>query len=146
MDGRHSLPTIDTAKTQAKRLRAGLEDTGCSINHSKSLELLSTLYGYKDWNTLNAAINKDQQSCPFYFEQRITGQYLGHSFSGEIYGIRKLSTPGMYRVSVRFDEPIDVVASESFSNFRTHVNAVIGTDGRALDKTSDGKPVLVVEV
>ncbi len=146
MNGLHSLPSINTAKTQAKRLRAELEDIDCSINHSKSLELVATLYGYKDWNTLNAAINNGQEVSPFSFEQRVTGQYLGHVFSGEIFGIRRLSTPGMYRVSVRFDEPIDVVASDSFSNFRTHVNCVIGTDGRAKDKTSDGKPVLVIDV
>ena len=56
MNGSLPLPSIEALKGQAKRLRARLELDGITIGHGKSLELFARQYGYKDWNTLHAAV------------------------------------------------------------------------------------------
>ncbi len=50
-----TLPSLDTLKTQARRLRAELTKSGTAIGHSAALELLAKQQGFKDWNTLHAA-------------------------------------------------------------------------------------------
>ena len=58
-----SLPSIDRLKTQAKRLRANLAKSGTDIAHGKALELLAHQHGFKDWNTLHAAVGNGP-FCP----------------------------------------------------------------------------------
>ena len=49
-------------------------------------------------------------------------------------------------MTLHFDEPVDVVTFDSFSNFRTRVSKVVGPDGRSFDVTSDGVPHLVIDL
>lgn len=51
-----SLPSLSALKTQAKQLRVALEKRGETISHSQTLELIAQQQGYRDWNTLYAAV------------------------------------------------------------------------------------------
>lgn len=133
------LPGINALKQQAKRLRAELEAGGNAISHSHSLELLAHQYGFKDWNTLYAKLGNRLPACPVWPGQRVRGEYLGRPFDGEVTGVQQMATPGRYRVTFEFDEPVDVVTFDSFSNFRKRVSCYIDKDGRTAEKTSNGR-------
>lgn len=138
----HSLPTIEAAKAQAKRLRATLAADGTSVGHSRSLEMLAHQYGYKDWNTLHAAIGNRPPPSPLAIGQRVRGRYLSQPFEGEVIGVLALATEGRYRVTLQFDEPVDVVTFDSFSAYRGRVTCTIDRTGKTAEKTSDGRPHL----
>jgi len=98
-------------------------------------------WGARDWNTLCA-----QASAPAHGwtpGDRVSGQYLGQPFKG-IVKATKLSGSGMWSLTLRFDTAVDVVTSPQFSNLRTQVNAVVGSNGISPRKTSDGQPHLVL--
>jgi hypothetical protein len=142
MNGSSLLPSLETLKTQAKRLRVDLDAGGQKIGHGRSLELLAHQHGYKDWNTFHAAIDNQTPSCPVMVGQRVRGAYLGQLFQGVVTGIQSLTHADRFRVTLSFDEPVDVVTFESFSNFRSRVSCVIDRDGETLEKTSNGQPQL----
>jgi hypothetical protein len=135
------LPSLDELKTQAKRLRASLEQDGDFITHSESLELIAHQYGFRDWNTIHAAIGNRPPRPRLQVGARVAGRYLGQSFKAEVIGVETLS-PGRMRVTLDFDDPVDVVAFESFSAFRRRVSCVVGGDGRTVERTSNGRPQL----
>ncbi|OAP37763.1 hypothetical protein AU381_13375 [Sinorhizobium glycinis] len=144
--GSRTLPSLDTLKAQAKRLRARLAAGGEQIGHSKSLELIAAQYGYRDWNTLYAAAGNRPPFNPWMLGARVRGQYLGQAFEGEILSAQALTAqPGRYRLTFKFDEPVDVVTFESFSAFRQRVTATIDESGRTIEKTSNGRPHLELE-
>ncbi|WP_428407745.1 glyoxalase superfamily protein [Hyphococcus sp.] len=138
------LPSLDALKQQAKRLRAGLDEDGDFITHSESLELVAKQYGFRDWNTLYAAVGNRPPLKRFQLGSRVKGRYLGQFFTGEIIAIRSMP-PDHLRVVLQFDEPVDVVTFESFSAYRSRISAVIGPEGVTLEKTSDGQPQLRME-
>ena len=135
-----SLPEL---KSQAKSLRVALAETGQAVTHSQSLELLAKQHGFRDWNTLHA---KCGNAAPAVFTvgQRLSGRYLGQRFQGEILGVRAVGDT-RYRLTIRFDRPVDVVTFEGMSNFRSQVQAVVNADGVTAEKTSDGQPHLRIE-
>ena len=45
-----------------------------------------------------------------------------------------------YTVTVKFDQPVDVVTSELFSAFRQRVTATVDLHGVSPARTSDGEP------
>ena len=141
MNGSTQLPSIDELKTQAKRLRARLGEDGHEVGHSKALELIAQQYGYRDWNTLHAAVG-NRERPPVTLGARVAGRYLGQSFAGEVIAVADLNGSGRYRVTLQFDEPVDVVTFDSFSAFRRRVTCTIGRDGRTAEKTSNGRPHL----
>lgn len=55
------MPTIEQAKTMAKRLRSALAAREVNLPHSTALELIAAQLGYDDWNT--AAANLDQETA-----------------------------------------------------------------------------------
>lgn len=135
------MPSLDTVKDQAKRLRARMKDEGTDINHSKALELVAAQYGFRDWNTLAAKAGNRPPLNPWMLGSRVSGHYLGQPFSAEIISVQSMSAaPGRYRMTFKFDEAVDVVTFESFSAFRHRVTCTIGEDGRTVEKTSDGRP------
>lgn len=141
-----SLPTIEALKGQAKRLRVALEADGQQVGHSKALELLARQNGYRDWNTLHAAVGNQRLQNPLTVGERVRGTYLGQAFEGEVTGLSTLSKPGRFRVTLEFDDAVDVVAFDSFSNFRKRVSCVIDRTGVTIEKTSDGRPQLQVHL
>ncbi|MDP2740970.1 MAG: glyoxalase superfamily protein [Pseudorhodobacter sp.] len=135
-------PSMDAAKAQAKALRAGLAADGREIGHGKALDLVARSHGYKDWNTLHAAIGNAPRP-PVAVGQIVEGRYLKQPFLGEVTGLTALSS-GRWQVVLEFDQPVDVVTFDSFSNFRSRVTKVVGSDGVSLETTSDGVPHLVL--
>ena len=136
--------SVETVKSQAKTLRATLADAGHAISHSQSLELLAKQHGHRDWNTFVADIG-NRPAVPWSVGDRVTGQYLGRDFSGELIGLREFGDARRFRVTIRFDTPVDVVAFESFSNLRRQISAIVDHAGRTAEKTSDGVPHLVLK-
>jgi len=135
------IPSTDVLKSQAKRLRADLASQGKAVSHAATLEMVAHQWGARDWNTLCA-----QASAPAHGwtpGDRVSGHYLGQPFKG-IVKAAKLSGSGMWSLTLRFDEAVDVVTSPLFSNLRRQVNAVVGANGISPRRTSDGKPHLVL--
>lgn len=77
-------------------------------------------------------------------ETRLAGRYLGQPFAGSVRDVQPAGA-GAVRVTVQFDEPVDVVRFESFSSFRRRVTCELGRDGTSPARTSDGVPHMVVE-
>lgn len=141
MNGSTPLPSLEDLKAHAKRLRVALEADGQSVGHGRSLELLAHQYGYRNWNTLHAALGNRPPASPVTVGARVGGRYLGQAFTGEVIGVQTLS-PGRYRVTLDFDEPVDVVTFDSFSAYRRRISCVIDGDGMTAEKTSNGIPHL----
>jgi len=137
------LPSLEGLKEQAKRLRAALGSEGQAINHAKALELIASQYGFRDWNTLHAAVGNRPPLNPWMLGSKVRGFYLGQPFEAEILGVQSMvSQPGRYRLTLHFSEPVDVVTFESFSAFRQRVHCTIDETGRTIEKTSNGRPQL----
>lgn len=137
------LPSLDTLKDQARRLRTELSKEGRTISHSRSLELLAAQFGYRDWNTLHAAVGNRPAFNPYMLGARVNGYYLGQAFTGSLLGVQSLGgDPERYRLTLHFDDPVDVVTFDSFSAFRQRVHCNVDTTGRTTEKTSNGRPQL----
>ena len=139
-----AIPSLDALKQQAKRLRAGLDEDGDFLTHSESLELVAKQYGFRDWNTLHAAIGNRPPIKRFQLGSRVKGRYLGQDFTGEIIAIRSMP-PDHLRVVLKFDEPVDVVTFDSFSAYRSRVSVTVNREGFTAEKISNGAPQLVME-
>ena len=57
--------------------------------------------------------------------KRFAGSYLGHAVTGLIRSVTATPTPGVFRVEVHLDEPVDVVESKRFTGFRQRIAARI---------------------
>ena len=80
MTNSNNIAPISELKSQAKRLRSRLQDTGSQISHSQSLELIAHQNGARDWNTLRAQVG-NRPVLPKVGDH-VTGRYLGQSFAG----------------------------------------------------------------
>ena len=49
------------------------------------------------------------------------------------------------RVTIRFDEPVDVVTFDSFSSFRQRVSCTLNKDFTTTERTSNGQPNMRLE-
>lgn len=138
--------TIDDYKNQARRLRRAMAENGADIAHSRALELVAKSHGQRDWNTLAALAGAEETDAPLAFgvDRRVRGTYLGQSFEGRVVSLTRLPTGGLYRISVKFDRPVDVVTFESFSALRHRADAVIDAGGVSPRRTSNGLPQMVV--
>ena len=135
------LPPLAALKAQAKRLRKSLEAEGNFLTHSEPLELVASQYGYRDWNTLHAAAG-NRPAEPLFVGAKVSGTYLGQTFTGEVKSLSRLNDGARYRLTLDLDEAVDVVTFESFSAFRKRINGTINRDGRSASKTSNGRPHL----
>lgn len=135
-----NTPSIVSLKQQAKRLRAKLAQDGVSIGHSKALELIAAQHGARDWNTLHAAAGNRNSAIPVNVGHPVAGTYLGQEFIGEVIGLNRLSSSGMYRITILFDTPVDVVTFDSFSAYRQRVTCTLDANGVSAERTSNGEP------
>lgn len=131
------LPFLSELKASAKTLR---QTQG--ISHSRALEEIAKQYCFRDWNTLVASAGPQP---PVRVGQSVSGHYLSVPFSGRVLWIER-SEAGLFRVNIHFDELIDVVPFESFSNIKNRVSKVVDEKGVSVDQTSDGKPHLVLKL
>ena len=140
----NDLPSLAEAKRQAKWLREQTGSEGAGIGHSRALELVAKSYGYRDWNTFHAVI-RDRPPKGFVPGERVRGYYLGQPFAATVIDV-EVRAPGWYRLSLEADQAIDVVAFDSFSNFRKRISGTVGPEGKSRERTSDGRPHLEVDV
>jgi hypothetical protein len=137
------IPHIDALKQEAKSLRAEQAHDGTAISHSKSLELVAHHHGYRDWNTVRAA-SENQSSpaslaiCPVAAGDRTSGLYLGQPFAATVLNMSPLESGDLFRITMHFDEPVDVVTHDSFSSLRQRVSGNIDRFGKSREKTSNG--------
>lgn len=136
------LTTTDL-KTEARRYRAAQLDAGRPISHAQSLEMVARFHGFRDWNTASGVLPVTRGPA-FTVSQRIRGTYLKQPFEGTIISVTSLGAGDMFRLTVQFDEPVDVVAFDSFSAFRQRVQATVNRDGISPNRTSDGEPHMVI--
>jgi hypothetical protein len=142
MNASHTLPTLDVLKDQARRLRKSLDTADRPVSHGAALELIAGQYGYRDWNTLHAAVPATKAGPPVAVGQSVGGAYLGQRFTGKVTGLQALSGGRHFRATIVFDSPVDVVTFDSFSALRRRVTLTIDETGRTREKTSDGRPHL----
>ncbi|MDO3432419.1 glyoxalase superfamily protein [Rhizobium sp. CBN3] len=142
-----TYPGIEELKAQAKRLRQAMNDRGTALTHSAALEMIARQHGVRDWNTLAALAAKPNAAAktPLFVGAHIRGRYLNQPFTGEIISLSALPG-GLHRITIHFDEALDVVTFESFSAFRRRVTAQIDGDGVSPRKTSNGVPHLVLDL
>lgn len=131
-------------KQIAKRLRTALAEGGIDIGHSRALELVAKQFGARDWNTL-AAEKADNDSIPFSVGQRVTGTFNDKPAMGRVIGLSETIKPDLWRVTVKFDPPVDVVTSELFSSERRRITMIIGADGRSRRLTGTETGVMALK-
>ncbi len=132
---------ISEYKAQARQLRQDLAAQGLAISHAQALERVAQQQGARDWNTLRAR----GQARPLAVGDRVRGRYLGQVFAGHVHGLQHVPGAGQMRITLQFDQPVDVVRFASFSSLRQRVSATIDPDGRSPQRTSDGRPQLEVQ-
>ncbi len=142
------LPSLENLKQQAKRLRVELNGGphGNDISHSQALELLAHQFGYRDWNTLHAACGNQLPGPPVTLGARVSGHYLERPFVGEVVAIQALSHSDRFRVTINFDKPVDVIKFEGWSSHRKRVSSQIDRKGQSPQKTSNGAPLMVLDL
>jgi len=143
MTTEHDLPDIDALKDRARALRAEAAGKGETLSHAQALEALAHGLGYRDWNTLSAAA-RGVPRCPVSVGDRVAGRYLGQPFRGSVLNVTA-DGGARFRVTLHFDEPVDVVRFASFSSMRQRVSCRIDASGRSAERTSDGEPQMVLE-
>ncbi|MBZ9791739.1 hypothetical protein K9B32_16690 [Rhizobium sp. 3T7] len=142
-----AYPTIEELKSQAKRLRQAMEARGTAISHSAALELVAQQHGVRDWNTLSALATRPNEEpiAAISVGSLVRGRYLNQPFTGKILALSAYGG-GRHKITIHFDEPVDVVTFESFSAFRQRINAQIDGNGVSPRKTSNGVPQLVLDI
>lgn len=138
------LPSAAQAKDQAKRLRAKLAEDGAPVGHAKSLELVAHQHGFRDWNTMFAAIGNGPPKG-WAVGDRVSGTYLSQPFTGLVASISTIR-PGWFQVELHLDEAVDVVTSDGFTNFRSRLRGDVGPKGHSVEKTSDGQAHLQIDL
>ncbi len=144
MDGLSISLTLSRVKQQAQTLRQDLIANGIKLSHSRALECVSRIYGYKDWNTFRAKLPEDAAKQNLVAGDKISGVYLGQEITGELLELRPFGTQGFMRIVIGLDKPIDVAKSKAFSALRHRISAEISPQGRTIETTSDGQPHLTV--
>ncbi|KEJ87758.1 glyoxalase superfamily protein [Sulfitobacter donghicola] len=138
------LSSAAQAKAQAKRLRYKMAEDGAEIGHAKSLELVAHQHGFRDWNTMLAAIGNEPPKG-WAVGERVSRTYLSKPFTAKVVSILNMR-PGWFRLELQFDEAVDVVTSDGFSNFRSRIRGVIGPKGHSVERTNDGQAHLQIDL
>ncbi|MGB1235570.1 MAG: glyoxalase superfamily protein [Planktomarina sp.] len=129
MEHLYSVPDL---KLQANQLRA---DTP-ALSQTGAYEALAKSLGFRNWNTLRAS------AIDWSIGDRVRGRYLGQAFKGAIIGLHKRGPH--IALTLQFDQAVDVVTSEHFSNFRSRVTVPMRSKNHSAANTSDGTPHLVL--
>lgn len=138
------LPTLAAAKAEARSLREMRKDAGQPIGHGQALEIVAQAHGFRDWNTMAAALRGTGPEG-LQAGDRVRGRYLSQPFAATVLSA-EVSRSGWVRLVLDLDEAVDVVIFESFSNYRKRLRAEVGPAGHSHERTSDGVPHLILEV
>lgn len=134
----------EQAKARARELRAELARAGTPLSHSEALERVAAELGYRDWNTASARLSNEPEVA-FQVGDQVAGKYLKQPFAGRVLSVREIAGGSAFELTIRFDEAVDVVEFESFSNLRTQVTITVSAGGVSAFRTSDGAAHMVVE-
>ncbi|MEP0962152.1 MAG: glyoxalase superfamily protein [Roseobacter sp.] len=137
-------PSIQQAKNQAKQLRSQMAAKGTQISHAKSLELISNQHGFRDWNTMIAEMSREP-SQTWSIGDKVHGSYLSQPFSARVANVTEVK-PGWFKLELHFDDPVDVVAFDSFSNLRSRICGVVGPKGYSAERTGNGQAQLQIDL
>jgi hypothetical protein len=132
-------PTATSLKAEARLLREEHAKAGTPLSQGAALEAVAHQHGYRDWNTAVAAL-PERVATPAQVGQRVTGFYLGQPFKGMVLGVQLLADMQHYKVTVKFDEPVNVSPGFTFPNFRHRVMATVNLHGISPSRTSNGEP------
>lgn len=135
--------TTSDLKTEAREYRAAQLDAGRPISHAQSLEMVARFHGFRDWNTASGVLPLTRGPA-YAVSQRIEGTFLKQPFAGTIIGVASLGAGDLFKLTIQFDAPVDVVTFESFSAFRHRVDATVNRNGISPSRTSDGEPHMVI--
>ena len=129
----------ETLKAEARVLREVRANEGVAITHSQALEQTAKAHGYRDWNTAVASLPQPV-ACPVALGDHVSGTYLKQRFTGRVIATSIMPGESLYKITIEFDEPVDVVTFDSFSAFRKRVTARVDAYGVSPEATSDGQP------
>jgi len=140
-------------KTHAKRLRDDLAADGIAISHSKALELVARQNGARDWNTLAATrpataaetATPVDAAAPFSVGEAVDGTFNGNPAQGRVIGVSETIKPDLWRVTVAFNPPVDVVTSKLFTSERRRIEMIVGADGRSRRLTGTETGVMALK-
>ncbi len=143
------VPSLETAKQQAKSLRKYLDTQNIPISHSQCLEALACLYGQNSWNHLSGLLGKSIKDKPAIrlpgVEEKIRGVYLKKPFAGKVIKIESIAKGELRRYAIQLDEPMDVVESELFSNHRQRITAMVNLDGYSVTAKKERNNILQIQ-
>ena len=108
--------------------------------------MLAHQYGYKNWNVLHAACGNQPPGPPVTIGTQVAGRYLGQDFTGDVIAVAALGQSDQYRITVKFEKPVDVVRFEGWSAFRSRVSSQINSSGKSPQRTSDGAPIMQLDL
>ena len=142
--------TSSDYKSHAKRLRDALANDGITVSHGKALELVARQNGARDWNTLaaqgTASSSPDGRSgAPFTVGEAVEGTFNGNPAHGRVIGLSETIKPELWRITVKFDPPVDASTSQNFSVKRNRVEMVVGADGRSRRLTGTETGVMALK-
>ncbi|MEO1322397.1 MAG: glyoxalase superfamily protein [Pseudomonadota bacterium] len=126
------------AKARARQIKA---ESPTQMSLAAALEQVAQDMGFRDWNTASARLSNAPEAS-WQVGERVSGHYLKQAFTGRIHAVRELQGGAGYRLTLHFDEPVDVVEWESFSALRQRVSVSVSPEGVTWTKTGDGVPHL----
>ena len=62
------------------------------------------------------------------------------------FSVSEIGQGERYRVTVNFEEPVDVVQFEGWASFCRRVTSQISRSGKSPQRTSDGAPVMELDL
>ena len=133
------LPTKAQIKQNARTLRARRMAAGHPMRHAQALERISRKLGYRDWNTLSAAITTIRDRSCLPERDSVQGRYMGHPFDARILKVG-VDAEGRTRLVLRLQTAIDVVEHGSFTALRQQIACNVDETGRSQEVLSDGTP------
>ena len=135
--------SIQTLKSEAKALRVERSGIGGAMSHAQALEAVARAHGFRDWNTARASL-PDRALAPFQVGQHVHGTYLEQPFEGTLIGVQLLGDQQHFKITVNFDEPVNVTPTFMFAAYRHRVVATVDTQGVSPALRGNGKPQMVV--
>ena len=135
--------SIQTLKSEAKALRVERSGTGEAVSHAQALEAVARAHGFRDWNTARASL-PDRALAPFQVGQHVHGTYLEQPFEGTLIGVQLLGGQQHFKITVNFDQPVNVTPTFMFAAYRHRVVATVDAKGVSPALRGNGKPQMVV--
>ena len=138
------IQSVQTLKSEAKVLRQERSTAGESLTHGAALETFAKAHGFRDWNTARASL-PDRVAVPFQVGQRVHGTYLEQPFRGVLLGVQLMSDQQHFKITVNFDEPVNVTPTFMFAALRHRVVATVDLQGRSPALRGNGKPQMIIQ-